>query len=222
MLILQLQNCYSYRMLKNLRRIFVSSAVLLSSVLFFSCTKPGDSSVQQAVTAYGAGKYDQALELFNEALEKQTRYSDELIFAFISNIYAAQEDFENAAIWMEKSLEKKPDYRNYVTLGMDWQTLKNYQKAEEAYKNAIQMNEQKGEGWASLGMLYLEEGKSLEKSIESLKKGAEFAPKIAVIHAYLGVAYLKNGQKDLAEQEFALAQELKCENLEQIKEKFLK
>ena len=124
MLILQLQNCYSYLMLKNLRKIFVSSAVLLSSVLFFSCTKPGDSSVQQAVTAYGAGKYDQALELFNEALEKQTRYSDELIFAFISNIYAAQEDFENAAIWMEKSLEKKPDYRNYVTLGMDWQTLK--------------------------------------------------------------------------------------------------
>ena len=107
MLILQLQNCYSYLMLKNLRKIFVSSAVLLSSVLFFSCTKPGDSSVQQAVTAYGAGKYDQALELFNEALEKQTRYSDELIFAFISNIYAAQEDFENAAIWMEKSLEKK-------------------------------------------------------------------------------------------------------------------
>ena len=105
---------------------------------------------------------------------------------------------------------------------MDWQTLKNYQKAEEAYKNAIRMNEQKGEGWASLGMLYLEEGKSLEKSIESLKKGAEFAPKSAVIHAYLGVAYLKNGQKDLAEQEFALAQELKCENLEQIKEKFLK
>ena len=209
-------------MLKKLRKIFVSSAVLLSSVLFFSCTKPGDSSVQQAVTAYGAGKYDQALELFNEALEKQTRYSDELIFAFISNIYAAQEDFENAAIWMEKSLEKKPDYRNYVTLGMDWQTLKNYQKAEEAYKNAIQMNEQKGECWASLGMLYLEEGKSLEKSIESLKKGAEFAPKIAVIHAYLGVAYLKNGQKDLAEQEFALAQELKCKNLEQIKEKFLK
>ena len=206
-------------MFKKLKKSIVFCAVMLTSGLFFSCTKPGDASVQQGVTAFGAGKYEQALALFNEALEKQTRYSDELIYAFISNIYSAQEDFENAAIWMEKSLEKKPDYRNYVTLGMDYQTLKKYDKAEEAYLKAAQMNGQKGEAWASLGMLYLEAEKPLEKTIEYLKKGVEFAPKIAVIHAYLGVAYSKTGQENLAEEEFLMAENLKCQNLEQIKQK---
>lgn len=207
-------------MLKKLKKYFVFYAAVLTSILFFSCTKPGDASVQQGVTAFGAGKYEQALELFNEALEKQTRYSDELIYAFISNVYSAQEDFENAALWMEKSLEKKPDYRNYVTLGMDWQTLKKYDKAEEAYLKATEMNPQKGEAWASLGIVYLEAEKPLEKTIEYLKKGTEFAPKIAVIHAYLGVAYSKNGQENLAEEEFLTAETLKCQNLELIKQKF--
>ncbi len=205
---------------KNCKRIFVFAGSIFVSLFLFSCSKPGDSSVEKAVTFYGAGKYDQALELFNEALEKQTRYSDELIFAFISNTYAAQEDFENAALWLEKSLEKKPDYRNYVTLGMDYQTLKNYTKAEENYLKAIEMDNSKGEGWASLGMMYLEEGVKPEKAVESLKKGAELAPKIAVIHAYLGAAYFNNGQKDEAQVEFAKAEELNCENLDQIKEKF--
>ena len=184
---------------KSCKKIFVFAGSVFLSLFLFSCSKPGDSSVEKAVTFYGAGKYDQALELFNEALEKQTRYSDELIFAFISNTYAAQEDFENAALWLEKSLEKKTDYRNYVTLGMDYQTLKNYSKAEENY---------------------LKEGVNLEKAIESLKKGSELAPKIAVIHAYLGAAYFKNGQKDEAQVEFFKALELNCENLDQIKEKF--
>ncbi len=199
---------------KNCKRIFVFAGSIFVSLFLFSCSKPGDSSVEKAVTFYGAGKYD------HEALEKQTRYSDELIFAFISNTYAAQEDFENAALWLEKSLEKKPDYRNYVTLGMDYQTLKNYTKAEENYLKAIEMDNTKGEGWASLGMMYLEEGVKLEKAVESLKKGADLAPKIAVIHAYLGAAYFNNGQKDEAQVEFAKAEELNCENLDQIKEKF--
>ena len=207
-------------MQKILKKSLIFIAAVLSTGLFFSCTKPGDSSVEKAVTFYGAGKYEQALELFNEALEKETRYSDELIFGFISNTYAAQEDFENAALWLEKSLEKKPDYRNYVTLGMDYQTLKNYPKAEENYLKAVEMDETKGEAWASLGMMYLEEGVQLQKAIESLKKGAERAPKIAVIHAYLGAAYFKNGEEAEAEREFALAEELNCQNLDQIKEKF--
>lgn len=202
------------------KRFLFSFFAVFSMTIFFSCSKPGDSAVEQAVTAYRAGKYEQALELFNDSLEKGTRYSPALIYTFISNAYAAQDDFENAAAYLEKSLEERPDYRGYVTLGMDYQTLRDYKKAEENYRKAIEMDGQKGEGWASLGMMYLEEDISLEKAVEYLEKGAEFSPRIAVIHAYLGAAYFKAGEKEKAEKEFAVAEALKCESLDQIKEKF--
>lgn len=215
---LRCANCLSKRKLAGMHFNLFFMAVV--SILLFSCSKPGDSAVEQAVTAYRSGKYEQALELFNESLEKGTKYTPALIYTFISNTYAAQDDFENAAVYLEKSLEERPDYRGYVTLGMDYQTLKNYEKAEESYLKAIDMDGQKGEGWASLGMMYLEEGISLQKAVEYLEKGIEFSPKIAVIHAYLGVAYFKAGDEIKAEKEFTQAEELKCENLGQIKERF--
>ncbi len=195
-------------------------SALFFVMILFSCSKPGDASVEKAVEAYRLGKYEQALELFNKALEEETSYSNAMIYTFISNTYSAQEDFENAVIWLEKALEEKPDYRSFVTLGMNYQTLKNYKKAEESYSKAIEMNPQKGEGWASLGMMFLEEGSNTDEALRCLKKGAEFSPRIAVIHAYLGAAYLKAGEREKAEEEFAEAEKLHCQNLDQIKEKF--
>jgi tetratricopeptide (TPR) repeat protein len=207
-------------MKKNLKNFVLIFTAVVSGAVFISCSKPGDASVEKAVDAYRIGKYESALELFNKAMEQETSYSNAMIYTFISNTYSAQEDFENAVIWLEKALEEKPDYRSFVTLGMNYQTLKNYKKAEESYSKAIEMNPQKGEGWASLGMMFLEEGSNTDEALRCLKKGAEFSPRIAVIHAYLGAAYLKAGDKEKAEEEFAEAEKLHCQNLDQIKEKF--
>lgn len=206
--------------IKKIRYFFCFAFLLFISATFFSCSKPGDAKVEQAVTSYSAGKYDEALKLFKESLNEERCYSDELIYNFISTIYSAQSDFENAAIWMEKSLEKKSDYRGYITLGMNYQSLKDYEKAEENYLKAAQLDETRGEAWASLGMMYIEEEKSLEKAALYLEKGVEFSPSIAVIHAYLAVAYYKLGNKEKSYLEFEKAKDLKCENLDLIKEKF--
>ena len=207
-------------MKKHSSKILTFLSAVLTALIFISCAKPGDASVEKAVEAYRLGKYDQALELFNQAMEQETRYSDAMIFTFMSNTYAAQEDFENAVIWLEKSLELKKDYRGFVTLGMNYQTLKNYSKAEESYLKAVEMNPEKGEGWASLGMMYLEQEKKTEEAVKALEKGAEFAPRIAVIRAYLGAAYFKQGLSEKAAAEFNEAERLGCQNLDQIKEKF--
>ncbi len=200
--------------------IFLSLIIVLSGVLFNSCTKPGDATVEQGVTAFGAGRYDDAKQFFEQSLEMETRFSKEMIYNFLANTCAAQEDYENSTKWLEKSLETKADYRGYVTLGMNYQSLKNYEKAEESYRKAISMNEAKGEAWASLGMMYLEQNLKLSQALDCLKKGAEYSPKIAVIQAYLGAAYFLNGEKQKAEECLQKAEELKCENLELIKEKF--
>lgn len=192
--------------------------ILLFSCLFFSCSKPGDSIVQQAIAAYSAQEYEKALDLFNQALDSDTNYSDELIFTFISNLYAAQDDIDNSIIFLEKALSTKPDYRGFVTLGMNYQAVGNLEKAEEFYNKAVSLDSEKGEAYASLGTVYIET-KDYKKAIEFLKKGTELEPKIAVIHGHLAVAYAKNNEIEKANEELKIAEELKCDNLEYFKEK---
>jgi len=186
------------------------------SFLFFSCSKPGDLTIGRAMKAYQSQSYDEALNLFEQALAEETNYSPELIYNFISTIYLQQDDLENAVVYQEKSLELHPEYRNLVSLGMTYHLLKRDDEAEAAYKRAIELNPQKGEAYGSLGALYLGQKKAGE-AIKNLKKASELEPKIAVIHANLAIAYAANGQAELSEEEFSLAEELKCENLDEFK-----
>ena len=186
--------------------------------MLFSCSKPGDLTIGRAMKSYQSKDYETALKLFKEALNEDSNYSPELINNFIANIYLQQEDLENAVIYQEKSCELHPDYRNLVSLGMTRHLLSQDDLAEEAYKKAVALDPKKGEAWASLGALYLSLGKYAQ-ALEDLQKAAEFEPKIAVIHANLAVAWAANGQSEQAEQEFKIAEELKCENLDEFKER---
>lgn len=193
---------------------FLFLLVFAFCTVFWGCTKPGDSTVSKAVTAFSSQNYDLALELFNQALNESTNYSDAIIYNFIANVYAAKEDFLTCAEYMEKSLELKPDYRGFVTLGATYQNLKNYDEAESNFKKAIELNPKKGEAFASLGILFLEEEK-IDLAIENLEKGALLAPKIAVIHANLAVSYAKAGRIQDAQNSLNRAEELDCVNLGQ-------
>ena len=200
-------------------RKFIKSFVLISiSVLFFSCSKPGDLTIGRAMKSYQSQNYEEALKLFNTALEEESNYSPELIYNFIATIYLQQDDLESAVEYQEKSCELHPDYRNLVSLGMTYHLLQRDDEAVSAYKKAVELNPVKGEAFASLGSLYLGQGKYTE-AVENLKKAAEFEPKIAVIHANLAVAYALNGEAELSESEFSVAEELKCENLEEFRQK---
>ncbi len=166
--------------------------------------------------AYQSKNYEEALKLFNEALNEETNYSPELIYNFIGNLYLQQDDLDNAVIYQEKSCNLRPDYRNLVSLGMTYHLLERDSEAEGAYRRAIELDPEKGESYASLGALYLGQGRAKE-AVSCLEKAAQAEPKIAVIHANLAVAYAAKGKMDLAEAEFQKAEELKCENLDEFK-----
>ena len=192
--------------------------ILLFSIVSFSCSKPGDLTIQRAMKFYQSQDYEESLKLFNEALEEETNYSPELIYNFIANVYLKQEDLENAVIYQQKSCDLHPEYRNLVSLGMTYHLLNRDQEAEAAYRKAVDLNPQKGEAYASLGAMYLGQNKILEAT-ENLKKAATLEPKIAVIHANLAVAYAASGNPTESESEFKIAEELKCKNLEEFKER---
>ncbi|WP_294429402.1 tetratricopeptide repeat protein [uncultured Treponema sp.] len=195
-----------------------SLPALVFSLLFFSCSKPGDLKISRAMKSYQSKDYENALKLFEEALDEQSNYSPELINNFIANIYLQQDDLENAVIYQEKSCELHPEYRSLVSLGMTRHLLSQDDLAEEAYKKAVNLNPKKGEAFASLGALYISQGKYSD-AIENLQKAAEFEEKIAVIHANLAVAYAASGDGENARKEFKIAESLKCENLDEFKER---
>lgn len=194
--------------------VFTVSVVFL----FFSCSKPGDLTIQRAMKFYQAQDYEESLKLFNAALQEESNYSPELIYNFIANVYLHQEDLENAVVYQQKSCELRPDYRNLVSLGMTYHLLECDEESEATYKKAIAMDSEKAEAYASLGALYLGQGK-IEAAVENLKIAVQNEPKIAVIHANLAVAYAANGNSEESEAEFKKAEELKCKNLEEFKER---
>lgn len=202
--------------LLKIKKIGFAFLGVFCALLFFSCSKPGDLTVQRAIKAYQNQNYGESLSLFLQAGEEDSNYSDELIFTFISNLYASQGDIENSALYLEKALEKKPDYRGFVTLGMDYHVLGDDEKAEKSYKKAIETTPKKGEAYASLGALYLGQ-KKYDDAILNLQKATEAEPRLAVPHANLAVAYALAGRKAESEAEFTIAENLKCENLEEFK-----
>lgn len=205
--------CYALIM----KTIFYVFAFFLSFLLF-SCSKPGDLTVQRAMKSYQSKDYDEALKLFNDALNEESNYSPELIYNFIASIYLQTEDLENAVVYQMKSNEIHPDYRGLVSLGMSLHLLNRDSEAEGAYRKAIDLIPDKGEAYASLGALYLGQGRA-EDAVSNLKKASELEPKIAVIHANLAVAYAATGKSADSEAEFKIAEELKCENLEDFRDR---
>ncbi len=168
--------------------------------------------------AYQSQNFDEALELFNTALTEETNYHQESIYNFISAIYSGQGDLENSVVYAEKALALRPDYRGYVTLGRNYHLIGNDEKAEENYKKAIELNPKKGEAYASFGALLLGQKKYAD-AVTALETATDFEPKIAVIHANLAIAYHFVGETEKSEAEFKKAEELKCENLDEFRER---
>ena len=183
-----------------------------------SCTKAGDATVRQAMQAMGAGEYDTALQLFTQALDEDTNYSPELLQTFIANVYVNQGEYQKAIAAQESSLALRADYRGFVSLGMLYHLIKDDEKAAAAYRNAIVLDEKKGEAYASLGALYLGQNDAAQ-AIPLLEQAAALEPKIAVIRANLAVAYALAGDRAKSDAALETARALKCENIEEFEER---
>jgi tetratricopeptide (TPR) repeat protein len=168
--------------------------------------------------AYSAKDYDAALHFFEQALESETRYSDEILYGFMSNVYAKQENWQAAADAQEKVLATKPDYRGLVSLGMLRHYAGDDRRAEEAYNAAIAQDAKSAEAYASLAALYLGQNRASE-AVPLLEKATTLSPKIALFHANLAVAYAMTGAKEQSHASLAQAEALKCDNLAAFKER---
>ena len=192
-------------------RLFSVLAALLC-VAFAGCARAGDRLVSQAMEAYSVQDYDRALSLFEEALQSDTRYTEELLYTFIANVYSKQEDWEASAAYLEKALSIRADYRGYITLGMVYREAAQTDKAEAAFRTALSLDDGKVDAYALLGGLYADSGNASD-ALPLLQTAAAIAPKEAVVHAQLAVAYAMLGAAAESRAALATAESLGSEGI---------
>lgn len=101
--------------------------------------------------------------------------------------YYEQNDYTNAIAFLEKSIEEKANFDSYIVLGKSYYKLEEYEKAEDAFLKAYDLNKDSVEVVTLLAVLYdktenFPKIKDLlkldlnEEQLEALKKYESFAP----------------------------------------------
>ena len=79
--------------------------------------------------------------------------------------------------------------------------------AEQAYKQALELNPDYVDAMTNLGVVYYQKGR-LDEAVAWYEKALKVNPDDPVAHYLLGAAYLQEGALDQAEQHFVRANEL--------------
>ena len=110
-------------------------------------------------------------------------------------------NLETARTWFLRSLEISKSAPTLCLLGMVYLHLNEKEKAEEAWRTAIEVDEQWEEAYFNLGLLAKEGGNS-EEAERLLRKTIQIDPKYLRAHVQLGALLLKQGRRLEADSEF--------------------
>lgn len=158
--------------------------------------------------AYGEGKYDEALEDLKQA-ERSESYGN-IVPYLIANIYYRQSKFDELIAYGDQAV-KKPGVSNKEEISMliadAYFFKKDYAKAKDAYQVFLEANKDRAD--AALlyraGYVHYELGQT-DKAIEYLSKSAATKDTVGYYASYyLGIMYLKKGDKPYALNAFEYA-----------------
>jgi tetratricopeptide (TPR) repeat protein len=118
--------------------------------------------------------------------------NDYLLFFLKSQYYLGQQDYKNAMVWINKSIEQNPNYSwSYITRGYLEQANFNVQRSMENYKKALDIDTDNFIANNNLGFIYLTEAE-FDQAVQYLEKSYNISPRlltalnIADAYRYLG------------------------------------
>jgi len=159
-----------------------------------------------------AGNYENAIENYRKTilLAKVETVTDDFLAKIHFNIgvclYNLKQTAEAAEEFTEAiKLSRRSYQKAFYALGMAQSELKNWRKATDAFREAVNLKKKDGEAWFDLGLVLLE-----EKDFESAEKAFRNAIKFKSIgtadaHNNLGVIFALRHEFDSAESEFKTA-----------------
>jgi Flp pilus assembly protein TadD len=166
----------------------------------------------EATRAAQVGNYETAIENYRKAilLSESEKIGDNFLARIHFNIgvclYHLKRNAEAVEEFTEAiKLSKRNHQKAFYALGMSQVELKNWRKAETAFREAVNLEKSDGEAWFDLAMVLLE-----EKDFEAARKAFQNAVKYKSVssadaHNNLGVIYALADDFESAENEFKTA-----------------
>jgi tetratricopeptide (TPR) repeat protein len=152
------------------------------------------------------GDLDKAMQDHAEAIRTDPTYAPGYMHR--GNLYARRGDYERAIADQSEAIRLDPAYPNgFYNRGLTYSHMGDHERAIADFTKGIELTAKSSQLWGQRCWSRAVIGKQLKEAVEDCDKAAELSPKISLIFAYRGFAYLKLGQfdKTLADYETAFA-----------------
>jgi Flp pilus assembly protein TadD len=184
--------------------IFIS----ISGFATFGQGKDFDTSFERGVTLANNGNFAEAFVEFRNAerLINGSKLTKKRLAQLHFNIgvcHFRMNKNAEAIGRFETAVQVFPKYeRAHYALGMAASELRDWQKAERAFHDALKVNKANGEAWFDLGFVYLAKGEML-KARSAFETSIELKTiDAATAHNNVGVIRALSGDRDFAERAF--------------------
>lgn len=183
--------------------IFIS----ISGLAIFGQGKDFDTSFERGVALANNGSFAEALVEFRNAESvigsKLTKKRLAQLHFNIGVCHFRLEKNADAISRFETAVRVFPKYeRSHYALGMAASEMRDWQKAEGAFLDALKVNKANGETWFDLGFVYLATGE-LPKARAAFEKALELnTVDAATAHNNVGVIRALSGDRESAEVAF--------------------
>ena len=129
--------------------------------------------------------------------------SNNRAYLALGAIFSSSKDFQSAATLYSQALEANPDagdsfWNIYYYRGISYERLKEWDKAEPDFREALKRNPDHPQVLNYLGYSLIDRDEKLEEALEMVKRAVELAPDDGYIIDSLGWAYYKMGDYEKA------------------------
>ena len=197
-----------------MKQIFLSIFVILTALTASVSAQSFGTrqTFEKGVSLANEGKFETALADFKKSLtlaeidDADGDYRAKIHFNIGVCLYRLKQSKQAAGEFEEAIKLAKGDYEKaFYALGMARAELRNWQKAEEAFRGALRLNKQNGEAWFDLAFVYLAKN-DYDAARAAFQKSVEYKSVAAPVgHNNLGVILALNGDLNAAVKEFETA-----------------
>ena len=166
----------------------------------------GQSPLEQAEKAFDAGRYADAVRLFEKAHEQSPRCD---ILFFLGMAHYRLKQIDPAMIGFQSAVECDPKLTlAYIALGEAYAERGNDGEAAAAYGQALKLEPRNVDALRGAAAVFMR-NKQSQKAVEVLDALVKLQPSDPKAHADLGAAFYAAGNQEAAERQFNLAVRLK-------------
>lgn len=171
---------------------------------------------------YSRGNYDEAVKALLQGADLDP--SDPSCYLFLSKAYDSSPSQANEVIERFRrfaELQPRNARASYYYAMSLWKGKRaqdpdlNLQQIEALLKTAIALDPKLADAHLQLGNLYSDQSKYAE-SVPEYEKALQLSPDLADAHYRLGQAYVRTGDKERAQQQFQVYQQLRAQHLAEV------